>query len=46
MMYMYAAIVVLFAAAGILDIVSGDVKTGVVALGFGAINCVIFFWRT
>ena len=42
---LYLNIVLSFAVAGCLDITNGDTKLGVTALGFGALNALIFFGR-
>jgi len=43
---LYANIVASFAVAGVLDLRAGEHKLGVVALLFGVVNGVIFFWRS
>ncbi|HUX01544.1 MAG TPA: hypothetical protein VMY35_11250 [Phycisphaerae bacterium] len=42
---LYAAIVLLFIAAGLTDLIQGETKLGVTAILFGIANAVIFFWR-
>lgn len=42
---LYGLIALEFAAAGILDLSAGQAKLGVVALLFGLVNGIIFFWR-
>ena len=42
---LYSAIVACFCVAGGLDLVAGQIKQGVVAIGFGVLNGLIFLWR-
>ena len=41
----YLIVVAGFLAGGVLDLRAGETKLGVVAIGLGVINAVIFFWR-
>lgn len=43
---LYGVTVACFVAAGVLDVCQGHLKLGVVAIGFGIMNALIFFWRT
>ena len=42
----YGAIIAGYAAAGVIDLSQGEKKLGVLALLFGVVNAVIFFWRS
>jgi len=42
---LYSLIVAEFCIAGVLDLVAGQIKQGVVAIGFGVLNGLIFLWR-
>ena len=41
----YGIVIAGYAAAGTLDFAQGHRKLGVMAILFGIINAVIFFWR-
>ena len=42
---LYSAIIILYFAAGGVDMVNGEYKAGVIAIMFGIINAIIFLWR-
>ena len=42
---LYLNIVCAFCIAGLLDLRAGETKLGVLAIGFGVLNGIIFFWR-
>ena len=42
---LYGLVVVCFMAAGTLDLVGRNWKSGILAVGFGILNALIFFWR-
>ena len=42
---LYSAIVACFFLAGGLDLVAGETKRGVLSVGFGVLNGLIFLWR-
>ena len=42
---LYAAIVACFCLAGVLDLAAGETKRGVLSVGFGVLNGLIFLWR-
>ena len=44
-MWLYGIMVTCFFVAGAFDLYDRQWKLGVVSLGFGLMNAVIFFWR-
>ena len=42
---LYSLIVACFFLAGGLDLASGETKRGVIGIGFGVLNGLIFLWR-
>lgn len=42
---LYAIAVLCFLIAGVVDIVTGEYRPGVIALLFAAANALIFLWR-
>jgi hypothetical protein len=42
---LYGIMVLCFAIAGTMDLISGEHKSGLLAWGFAILNCMIFFWR-
>ena len=42
---LYSAIVACFFLAGGLDLAAGETKRGVIGIGFGLLNGLIFLWR-
>jgi len=42
----YGIVIVGYLVAGAIDLSQGEKKLGVLALLFGVVNAVIFFWRS